>query len=149
VSGSPPVLKIGLDFFAAPVCGPGPAVVVHDEGCTRAPCRCFGITAGVTEVDETFLLLRLRAAGEVVGSARLLMLSGVLVLVTAGSYRASTTQDWALHHQVVSELLLREAARVADERGCALATSIEEPRVLLEELGFVPVGSMLRREARS
>ena len=141
----PNVIKIGSDFFAQPVLGPPVPVVVHGDGCTRAPCGCFGISAEVHEAATGILVVRLLLAGEVVGVVRLLPVSGRLVMASAASYRASTTEDWAWHHQVVTELLLRESVRLADKCGCALDTSWEEPRALLAELGFVPVGLVLRR----
>jgi hypothetical protein len=122
--------------------------VVHERGCTRAPCRCFGITARVAEAGELVLVLRLLMAGEVVGSVRLLVLGGMLLMGGAAVFRAEPVGDWARHHLVVSEMLLRESARVADERRMVLATAVREPRAVLQELGFTPVGSLMRREAR-
>jgi hypothetical protein len=126
-----------------------PRVVVHDQGCTRAPCRCFGITAQVSDTDGSVLVLRLLMAGEVVGSVRLLVLGGMLLMAASATYRSAPVGDWARHHQVVSEMLLRESARVADERRMVLTTALHEPRVVLDELGFTPVGSLMRRERRA
>jgi hypothetical protein len=155
----PEVIALPEDFFAGRE-GPAVATVVHEQGCTRAPCRCFGITSEVVVLDEAIVSLRLymarpstdvdpdgwRSDAELVGMCRLMVLGDLLVLVQGTSYRASTTTDWGLHHQVVTEMMLREAARVADERGQALATSIEQPRALLDELGFRPAGTLMRRE---
>lgn len=148
MKATPNVIKIGSDFFAQPVLGPQVPVVVHGDGCTRAPCVCFGISTAVHTPETGILVVRLLLDGEVVGVVRLLPASGRLMMVSAATYRASTTEDWAWHHQVVTELLLRESVRMADECGCALDTSWEEPRALLAELGFAPAGLVLRRARR-
>lgn len=134
------------DYFAEPE-GPWVPVVVHDEGCTRAPCGCFGITAEEHETPAGFVSIRLLYLDELVGACRLVELGGMLLMYAAATYRASTTEDWAWHHQVVTELLLREAARVADEHGLDLATTLDKPGALLEELGFAQAGTLMRRPA--
>lgn len=142
-----PQLPASQDVLA--VEGPVLPQVRHQDGCTRAPCGCYGITAAVHETDESVLAIRLvDDGGEVVGTARLLVMQGMLVLAHAATYRSTATVEWALHHQVVTELLLREAVRVADERGMALATSIEEPSGLLTDLGFARAGTVMRRDKR-
>ncbi len=144
----PDVIALGADFFAGELAGPQRrSTVVHYDGCTRAPCECFGITSDLTETAAEVLVLRLMFEGEVVGTVRLLPIRGRLMLAAAATYRASTTEDWAWHHQVVTETMLREAVRVADERGCELDVSWDEPRALLDELGFRPEGLLLRRPA--
>ncbi len=134
------------DVYAGEVAGPVAPSVVHAADCDRVRCRCFGMSAQVHEAYPGMLVLRLLEFGEVVGAARLLEASSGLVLVSAATYRAAATEeDWAHHHQVVTEMLLRESVRVADERGVALATSLAEPSALLGELGFARAGTLMLR----
>lgn len=143
----PEVFLLEPDFFAYERQGPPRPVVVHEPGCSRTPCACFGITAEVRELDGVMWSVRLLMLDEVVGTCRVLLLGGLLLLVSASSFRASTTEDWAVHHQVVTEMLLRTVVQLADEQGRAVAVSVEEPRALLAELGFTRVGTLMRREA--
>jgi hypothetical protein len=143
----PGVIAIGSDFYSTAVAGPVDAGVVHADGCTRAPCECFGIAAEVQETAADVLVLRLLLAGEVVGTVRLLPVGDRLAMFGASTYRAAATEDWRWHHLVVTETLLRESARVADERGLALECSWEEPQALLAELGFTRAGLIMRRAA--
>jgi hypothetical protein len=138
--------RLLMDFYALPDREPVQATVVHDPGCTLSPCACFGISAEIREIDDSIWQLRLLYLDEVVGTCRLVLMGGTLIVSAASSYRASTTEDWAHHHRVVAELLLRECTRFADERGWPIATSLDEPRALLAELGYARVGLLMRRE---
>lgn len=141
----PRVFLLEPDAFPERLGPPRPAVV-HEPGCARRPCACFGITSEVHERNGVWAV-RLLLAEEVVGTCRVMLLGGLMLLVSASTFRASTTEDWAVHHQVVTEVLLRTVVQLADEQGLAVAVSVEEPRELLAELGFTRVGTLMRREA--
>jgi hypothetical protein len=123
--------------------------VVHQPSCTRDPCRCFGLTTEVRDRPDALLEVRILDDGEVVGAANLLTVGAMLVMGSATVMRASATGDWRQHYPIVSEALLREATRVADQHGRALTVPLGWPRDLLDELGFSPCGVLLRREPRT
>lgn len=120
--------------------------VVHDPGCGGGACDCLVVE--VTGRSESIVALRLAYRDQTLGGATLLTMGDLLLMVSAESYRTSVTGDWGAYHQMVVETLMRQAVRVADDRGMALATSTFESAELLAELGFTPAGTLMRRDAR-
>jgi hypothetical protein len=118
----------------------------HRPSCTRNPCRCFGLATELRDHPGAALQVRILDGGEMVGKADLLAVDGMLVMGSSVVIRASATGDWRRHYPIVSEILLRETVRVADERGAVLTVPSGWPRHLLDELGFVPHGVLLRRD---